>query len=242
MVRVLICQVRSHGFESRFPRNKIFMYNLEKKKSNNKSYINFNNIKKKSYIKVKKISSYLKINYLERQMYKKIIKINKKYCNSNRSFKVFGKVFNNYLEYCNFMLGFGTLNNFINMYRKKNIGKAKIFSKFGIRLLFKSSFKTSFIFLYSYNFKLIKQWSVKMFPKLERRRNTKYNIQKMVYSLNSFLKSNKYKYIHLIVMGKGLGRYNFLKSFNKKNVKIVSIEEKTPIPFGGCRLSKRPRK
>jgi ribosomal protein S11 len=251
LVRVLICQVKSHGFKSRFPRNKMFIvsfkYNIKNflvKVINKVLYILsifIYNIK--SEILAIRINIFFNLPVIKKlEYFFEIVNSDKKYIinNINKSFIYLKKNFKNYIEYINIMKNFGILKDFFNYIIKKSYNP-RFFYKFGAILILKSSFKTSFLFLYSPDLKLIKQWSVKMFPKLERRRNTKYNIQKMVYSLNSFLKLNNYRYIHLILKGKGLGRYNFLKSFDRR-IKILSIEEKSSIPFGGCRSQKKPRK
>lgn len=113
-------------------------------------------------------------------------------------------------------------------------------------ILIKSSYKNSLIFLYNNNSLLIKQWSIrsKNYLKTERKKNTKYNLSKMVLEIKNFLIINKIKYLKLIFIGRGLNK-NFFLDFLLENSGtcffILTIKDKTPVPFNGCRRSKKKR-
>lgn len=116
-----------------------------------------------------------------------------------------------------------------------------IYGKFNI-IHIKSSFKNTIITLTTYQGKIFKRWSTKSLKKIDLRKNTPYNIQKIIIELNKYIESNKLNYFFLIFKGKGKGRFQFLKNFNKKNIIFLSILDKTPIVFNGCKPKKEKRR
>lgn len=49
------------------------------------------------------------------------------------------------------------------------------------------------------------------------------------------------KAVDVKVRGAGMGREAAIKSLDAAGIKILSIEDTTPIPFSGCRLKKKRR-
>lgn len=132
-----------------------------------------------------------------------------------------------------------------NKINKKNIlfiSNKKILHE----LIIHSSYKRTIIYLYNYDFKLIKQWSIKSkkYNKLERRKNTKYNLYKLTRDIKYFCFIQKIFYINLTFIGTGLARRYFLDFllYRPNNITIIKILDKTPLPFNGCRPKKKKRK
>ena len=50
-----------------------------------------------------------------------------------------------------------------------------------------------------------------------------------------------YKFIILKLKGLGLGRTNALRAFKKSHLKFIQIQDITPLPFNGCRPSRKRR-
>jgi len=113
-------------------------------------------------------------------------------------------------------------------------------------IIIKSSYKNSQFFLYN-NLKLLKQWSIKskLYKKSDKRKNTKYNLNELVYSIKNYIEDKKIFYISLIFTGiQGIAKRYFLQFLleNNKNLKILKIVKGTKVPFNGCRPKKKKRK
>jgi ribosomal protein S11 len=113
-------------------------------------------------------------------------------------------------------------------------------------IIVKSTYKNSQFFLYE-NLKLLKQWSIKakQYKKSDKRKNTKYNLNELVYDMKGYIKGKDISYINLIFIGiRGISRRYFLTFLleNNKNLKILKIINKTKTPFNGCRPKKKKRK
>lgn len=90
---------------------------------------------------------------------------------------------------------------------------------------------------------LYKQWSSKSLKKtLNLKKNSPYNIHFISYKVKKFLIFKKIYCLKIFIKGKGLGRYNVIKNFICKKIKILYIYDKTTLPFNGCRLSKQKRR
>jgi small subunit ribosomal protein S11 len=109
-------------------------------------------------------------------------------------------------------------------------------------LYIKASLKNTIISLTKINGNVLKQWSTKSLKKTNFKKNTPYNVQLITYNINQFIKIKKIKKLNIYLSGTGLGRYNVLKNFKKKNIKIDYIFDRTAIPFNGCRQKKMKRR
>jgi small subunit ribosomal protein S11 len=109
-------------------------------------------------------------------------------------------------------------------------------------LYIKASLKNTIISLTKINGNVLKQWSTKSLKKTKFKKNTPYNVQLITYNINQFIKIKKIKKLNIYLSGTGLGRYNVLKNFKKKNIKIDYIFDRTAIPFNGCRQKKMKRR
>ena len=49
------------------------------------------------------------------------------------------------------------------------------------------------------------------------------------------------KYAAEIVAEKCAGKQNIVRSIYRTGLKVLKIEDRTPVPFNGCRLPKKPR-
>lgn len=109
-------------------------------------------------------------------------------------------------------------------------------------LYIKASLKNTIISLTKINGNVLKQWSTKSLKKTKFKKNTPYNVQLITYNINQFIKTKKIQKLNIYLNGTGLGRYNVLKNFKKKNIKINYIFDRTSIPFNGCRQKKMKRR
>ena len=74
-----------------------------------------------------------------------------------------------------------------------------------------------------------------------KRKNNPYILSKITFEIIDMLKKLRYVKLGIYINGIGSGRYNILKHLTKK-FKILIIEDRTRIPFNGCRAKKRKRK
>ena len=74
-----------------------------------------------------------------------------------------------------------------------------------------------------------------------KRKNNPYILSKITFEIIDILKKLKYKKLCIYINGIGSGRYNILKHLTK-TFKILIIEDRTRIPFNGCRARKKKRK
>lgn len=114
------------------------------------------------------------------------------------------------------------------------------------RLIIQNSFKQTLIYLYNSKFEIIKQWSIKTKKrkKFERRKNTKYNLLKLVRNVKYFLFKNKIIFLEITFIGTNLAHKHFLNFLldEPSQVVIIRIKDKTLLPFNGCRAKKKKRK
>lgn len=122
----------------------------------------------------------------------------------------------------------------MNIKQKNNIITANLYIK--------ASLKNTIISLTKINGNVLKQWSTKSLKKTKFKKNTPYNVQLITYNINQFIKTKKIQKLNIYLNGTGLGRYNVLKNFKKKNIKINYIFDRTSIPFNGCRQKKMKRR
>jgi small subunit ribosomal protein S11 len=73
------------------------------------------------------------------------------------------------------------------------------------------------------------------------KRSTFYAGQKIAILLGKKLYFMGFKYMFLSIKGFGNGRYSSIKGFGSTGLIILNIQDKTPIPFNGCRASKKRR-
>jgi len=73
------------------------------------------------------------------------------------------------------------------------------------------------------------------------RRATAFSAQSAAARLSEDLKNKGIHKIHLFLKGMGKGRTSVPKGLQAGGLKIISIIDKTPIPYNGCRPSKRRR-
>lgn len=73
------------------------------------------------------------------------------------------------------------------------------------------------------------------------KRSTSYASQRIANVLGRKLYSIGFRFVYIIVKGFGNGRYSSLKGFNSAGIKILTIVDKTSIPFNGCKSRKKRR-
>jgi small subunit ribosomal protein S11 len=73
------------------------------------------------------------------------------------------------------------------------------------------------------------------------RRSTSYAGQSIANVLGKKLFFLGVRYLYVKIKGFGYSRYSSLKGLNLAGIKFLSILDKTPIPFNGCKPSKRRR-
>ena len=107
----------------------------------------------------------------------------------------------------------------------------------------KYSFKNTIIYLTKNNGELIKQWSTKSLKKIEKRKNTPYNIQLLCSQIYKYLKTKKINYFKLILFGKKNYKRKFIfRNLKIRKFKVFSVHDHTPISYNGCRPKKQRRK
>jgi len=73
------------------------------------------------------------------------------------------------------------------------------------------------------------------------RKSTTYAAQAAAESLVKKAKIFGYTHLRLSVKGLGRGKQSCLRALTKSGLKIVSLEDKTGVPYNGCRASKKRR-
>ena len=73
------------------------------------------------------------------------------------------------------------------------------------------------------------------------RKSTTYAAQAAAENIVKKIKVLGYTHLRLLVKGLGRGKQSCLKALCKSGLKIISIEDKTGIPYNGCRLPKKRR-
>ena len=73
------------------------------------------------------------------------------------------------------------------------------------------------------------------------RKSTTYAAQAAAENIIKKAKLLGYTHLRLLVKGLGKGKQSCLRALSKSGLKIISIEDKTGIPYNGCRLSKKRR-
>lgn len=73
------------------------------------------------------------------------------------------------------------------------------------------------------------------------RRSTSYAGEAIANVLGKKLLSLDIKYIYIKLKGFGKGRYSSVKGFSNLGFTILNISDATPLPFNGCKSSKKRR-
>lgn len=73
------------------------------------------------------------------------------------------------------------------------------------------------------------------------RKSTTYAAQAAAESIVKKAKILGYTHLRLRVKGLGRGKQSCLRALSKSGLKIISLEDKTAIPYNGCRASKKRR-
>lgn len=73
------------------------------------------------------------------------------------------------------------------------------------------------------------------------RKSTTYAAQAAAENIVDKARVLGYTHLRLLVKGLGRGKQSCLRALSKSGLKIISIEDKTGIPYNGCRLSKKRR-
>lgn len=105
----------------------------------------------------------------------------------------------------------------------------------------KCTFRNTLITITNENQEPLFQRSSRGYPTKLKRKNNPYILQKVMLQVVTFLKKLKYRHLYIFINGVGAGRYNILKHLVKR-FKIIVIQDKTRVPFNGCRLPKPKRK
>jgi len=73
------------------------------------------------------------------------------------------------------------------------------------------------------------------------RKSTTYAAQGGAESMVKKAKLLGYTHLRLLVKGLGRGKQSCLRALSKSGLKIISLEDRTGIPYNGCRASKKRR-
>lgn len=73
------------------------------------------------------------------------------------------------------------------------------------------------------------------------RKSTTYAAQAAAESMVKKAKIYGYTHLRLLVKGLGRGKQSCLRALSKSGLKIISLEDRTGIPYNGCRASKKRR-
>ena len=73
------------------------------------------------------------------------------------------------------------------------------------------------------------------------RKSTTYAAQAAAENIVKKAKILGYTHLRLLVKGLGRGKQSCLRALSKSQLRIISIEDRTGIPYNGCRLSKKRR-
>ena len=73
------------------------------------------------------------------------------------------------------------------------------------------------------------------------RKSTTYAAQAAAETLIKKARTLGYTHLRLRVKGLGRGKQSCLRALSKSGLKIISLEDKTSLPYNGCRGSKKRR-
>lgn len=73
------------------------------------------------------------------------------------------------------------------------------------------------------------------------RKSTTYAAQAAAESIVNKAKILGYTHLRLLAKGLGRGKQSCLRALTKSGLKVISVEDKTAIPYNGCRASKKRR-
>ena len=73
------------------------------------------------------------------------------------------------------------------------------------------------------------------------RKSTTYAAQAAAESMVKKAKTLGYTHLRLLIKGLGRGKQSCLRALSKSGLKIISLQDKTGIPYNGCRASKKRR-
>ena len=73
------------------------------------------------------------------------------------------------------------------------------------------------------------------------RKSTTYAAQGAAESMVKKAKTLGYTHLRLLIKGLGRGKQSCLRALSKSGLKIISLQDKTGIPYNGCRASKKRR-
>jgi small subunit ribosomal protein S11 len=73
------------------------------------------------------------------------------------------------------------------------------------------------------------------------RRSTPFAAQSAAIRVGDSLKAQGIKKIHLFLKGAGKGRIAVAKGLQLSGLKVVTVTDKTPVPYNGCRPCKKRR-
>ena len=73
------------------------------------------------------------------------------------------------------------------------------------------------------------------------RKSTTYAAQAAAESIVKKAKALGYTHLRLRVKGLGRGKQSCLRALSKSGLRIISLEDKTSLPYNGCRNSKKRR-
>ena len=121
--------------------------------------------------------------------------------------------------------------------------KVKIIQKKTASIYIKCTLKNTLISVTDFDHNLLYQTSSKSYKAKMKRKNNAYVLHQLALEIiNELKKSNiKKKYLRIYIKGVGAGRYNIIKHLKRK-FKILLIEDRTNVPFNGCRPKKIKRK
>lgn len=140
-------------------------------------------------------------------------------------------------------------NFFFNIKKKKiNPSKLKRAEEFinrvkihHINIIY--SFKNTIISINTHKNEKLKQWSTKSLKKLDRRKNSPYNIKYLCKQIVNYIKIRKLILFKIFLKGtKNYRRKFILKNLKVNDLNILSVIDNTPVVFNGCRPKKLKRK
>jgi len=73
------------------------------------------------------------------------------------------------------------------------------------------------------------------------RRSTTFAAQSAATRVGDYLKTHGIQKVHLSLKGVGSGRNVVAKGLQASGLKILTVTDKTPVPYNGCRPSKKRR-
>ena len=120
-----------------------------------------------------------------------------------------------------------------------SINKVKKLQK-NVYVYIQCTLKNTLITVTNENKEPVFQISSKSLLKKSKRRNSPYILYETTQQLIKKLKESNCATLSIIIRGIGSGRYNVIKHLRK--FKILSIEDRTFLPFNGCRPKKTKRR